>query len=164
MDIIESILSELPDSLLQSSIEENDELKAGFYEFLLQKARNSMYEQLLVENKLSKVKRKVSNKWKELFKEYDGVILPVSSGPAKKLENNDDSLDEATTVLEEHLQIGNFGGFPSITIPDGFINDLPVALNITGNCYDDENVLNIAYHIESMLGYKNQTAKEVNNG
>ncbi len=111
-----------------------------------------------------RVRRLLVDKWKELFKEYDGVILPVSSGPAKKLENNDDSLDEATTVLEEHLQIGNFGGFPSITIPDGFINDLPVALNITGNCYDDENVLNIAYHIESMLGYKNQTAKEVNNG
>ena len=111
-----------------------------------------------------RVRRLLVDKWKELFKEYDGVILPVSSGPAKKLENNDDSLDEATTVLEEHLQIGNFGGFPSITIPDGFINDLPVALNIAGNCYDDENVLNIAYHIESMLGYKNQTAKEVNNG
>ena len=111
-----------------------------------------------------RIRRLVVDAMTNLFKEYDGVILPVSSGPAKKLENNDDSLDEATTVLEEHLQIGNFGGFPSITIPDGFINDLPVALNITGNCYDDENVLNIAYHIESMLGYKNQTAKEVNNG
>ncbi len=75
MDIIESILSELPDSLLQSSIEDNEELKAGFYEFLLQKARNSMYEQLLVENKLSKVKRKVSNKWKELFKVSDDEYI-----------------------------------------------------------------------------------------
>lgn len=111
-----------------------------------------------------RVRRLLVDKWKELFKEYDAVILPVSSGPAKKLENNDDKLDEKTTVLEEHLQIGNFGGFPSITIPDGFINDLPVALNITGNCYDDENILNIAYQIESMLGFKNQIAKEVNNG
>lgn len=110
-----------------------------------------------------RVRRILVDTWKELFKKYDAVILPVGSGPAKSLENIDDTLDEKTTALEEHLQIGNFGGFPSITIPDGFVNDLPVGLNITGNCYDDENVLNIAYNIENMLGYKNQIAKEAGN-
>ena len=70
-------------------------------------------------------------------------------------------IDENTKALEEHLQIGNFGGFPSITIPDGFVNDLPVGVNITGNCYDDANVLNIAYAIESTMPYKGQIAKEV---
>ena len=47
------------------------------------------------------------------------------------------------------------------TIPNGFIDDLPVALNITGNCYDDINVLNIANALESKMPYKNQIAKEV---
>ena len=42
---------------------------------------------------------------------------------------------------------------------DGFIDGLPVALNLTGACYDDANVLNIAYAIENILGYKNQTSK-----
>ena len=69
-------------------------------------------------------------------------------------------LTKETVTLEEHLQIGNFGGFPSITIPDGFINGLPVGLNITGNCYDDINVLNIAYALESAMDYKNQIARE----
>ena len=67
-------------------------------------------------------------------------------------------MDKDTVALEEHLQIGNFGGFPSITIPDGFIDSLPVALNITGARYDDENVLNIAYAIESSMNYQNQIA------
>ena len=70
-------------------------------------------------------------------------------------------MDENTKALEEHLQIGNFGGFPSITIPDGFIDGLPVGVNITGNCYDDANILNIAYAIESTMNYKGQIAKEV---
>lgn len=108
-----------------------------------------------------RVRRLLVDAWKKLFEQYDAVILPVGSGPAKKLENTDDTLDNNTTVLEEHLQVGNFGGFPSITIPDGFINNLPVALNITGNCYDDKNVLNIAFAIENKLGFKNQVAKEV---
>ncbi len=107
-----------------------------------------------------RVRRLLVDEWKELFKKYDGVILPVGSGPAKHLDGSLDMLNENTSVLEEHLQIGNFGGFPSITIPDGFVNRLPVGLNITGNCYDDANVLNIAYAIESSMDYKNQIAKE----
>ena len=107
------------------------------------------------------MRRLLVDTWKELFKTYDAVILPVGSGPAKHLDGSKDILTKDTAALEEHLQIGNFGGFPSITIPDGFIDGLPVALNITGNCYDDENVLNIAYAIESKMNYKNQIAKEV---
>ena len=111
-----------------------------------------------------RVRRLVVDKWKELFKNYDAVILPVGSGPAKLLKGSKDMLDKDTQILEDHLQIGNFGGFPSITIPDGFINNLPVGVNITGNCYDDANVLNIAYALESQMNYKDQIAKEVNNG
>lgn len=107
-----------------------------------------------------RVRRLIVDKMKELFREYDALILPVSSGPAKKLDEDKDVIDAGTNVLEEHLQIGNFGGFPSITIPNGFIETLPVGINITGNCYDDENVLNMAYTLESLLPYRGQIAKE----
>ncbi len=103
-----------------------------------------------------RVRRLLVDEWNKLFEKYDAVILPVGSGHAKKLEGSKDILDESTMALEEHLQVGNFGGFPSITIPDGFINGLPVGLNITGKCYDDVNVLNIANTIEENLGYKGQ--------
>ena len=107
-----------------------------------------------------RVRRLIVDKMKELFREYDALILPVASGTAKKLDEDKDVIDANTNVLEEHLQIGNFGGFPSITIPNGFINSLPVGINITGNCYDDENVLNIAYTLEGLMPYKGQIAKE----
>lgn len=109
-----------------------------------------------------RVRRLIVDKFKELFASYDAFIMPVGSGVAKKFESDKDVLDESELdVLEEHLQIGNFGGFPSITIPDGLIDGLPVGVNITGNCYDDQNVLNIAYALESVMEYKNMTAKEV---
>ena len=108
-----------------------------------------------------RVRRLLVDEWKKLFKKYDAVILPVGTGPAKHLDGSVDILDENTSALEEHLQIGNFGGFPSITIPNGFVSELPVGVNITGNCYDDENVLNIAYALESAMDYKGQIAKEV---
>ena len=105
-----------------------------------------------------RVRRLLVDKWKELFKKYDAVILPVGTGPAKKLDGSSDILTKETQVLEEHMQIGNYGGFPSITIPNGFIDNMPVGVNITGNCYDDENVLNIAYALEGAMPYKNQIA------
>lgn len=111
-----------------------------------------------------RVRRLLVDKWNELFKTFDAVILPVGSGPAKHIDGSIDILDKDTSALEEHLQVGNFGGFPSITIPDGFIDGLPVALNITGKCYDDEIILNIAYAIESTMNYKNQTSGGKNNG
>ena len=108
-----------------------------------------------------RVRRLLVDTWKNLFKEYDAVILPVSSGPAKYIDNNKNKDYTNSHILEEHLNIANFGGFPSITIPNGFINNLPVGVNITGNCYDDSNVVNIAYALESKMNYKNQIAKEV---
>lgn len=104
-----------------------------------------------------RVRRLIVDKVKELFKTYDGLILPVGTGPAKKLDGKT-VVNEEEIALDEHLQIGDFGGFPSITIPNGFVNGLPVGVNITGNCYDDQSVLNIAYALEGAMDYKGQIA------
>lgn len=106
-----------------------------------------------------RARRLIVDEWKKLFEKYDAVILPVGSGPAKYLDDSKNSKISNIEPLEEHLQIGNFGGFPSITIPNGFVNGLPVGVNITGNCYDDVNVLNIAYALEGSMDYKNQIAR-----
>ncbi len=109
----------------------------------------------------ARARRLIVDKMKELFAMYDALILPVSTGPAPLLDKIGDELNEDdTALLEEHLQIGNFGGFPSITIPNGFINNLPVGINITGNCYDDANVLNIAYKLESLMDYKDMVVRD----
>jgi len=96
---------------------------------------------------------------RELFKQYDGMILPCSAKGAPKIDNDAEEI-KTNDILENHMAIGNFGGFPSITIPNGFINNLPIGINITGEIMDDANILNIASKIESVMPYKNQIAKE----
>lgn len=105
-----------------------------------------------------RARRLIVDTIKDKFKDYDGYIMPVGIGPAKYLDDTKNSHDPELEPLDECLQIGNFGGFPSITIPNGFINGLPVGVNITGNCYDDQNVLNIAYALEGTMNYKGQIA------
>ena len=108
-----------------------------------------------------RVRRLIVDKMKELFKKYDAYISPVGVGPAKHLDGSKDVIDNETSVLDEQLQIGNFGGFPSITIPNGFVSKLPVGVNITCDNYLDQQALNIAYALEQEMNYKNQIAKEV---
>lgn len=108
-----------------------------------------------------RVRRLIVDKMNELFESYDGLILPVSSGPAKYIDGSKNELNKEVNLLEEHLQIGNYGGYPSITIPNGFVSNLPVGVNITGKQKDDENILNIAFALESKMDYKDQIAKEV---
>ena len=106
-----------------------------------------------------RVRRMIVNKMNELFKKYDAMIMPVGTGIAPYLDDSKNDVNPEYQVLEESLQIANHGGYPSITIPNGFINDMPVGVNITGKIKDDEKVLNIAYFIESKMNFKNQIAR-----
>lgn len=109
----------------------------------------------------ARVRRLIVDKFKNLFKEYDAFILPVGSGIAPFIEDvNELAKSSELSILENHLVIGNFGGFPSITIPNGFINNMPVGVNITGNCYKDSDVLNIAYALEDKMNYKDMIARD----
>ena len=112
-----------------------------------------------------RIRRILVDKLTELFKEYDGLILPASGAPAPSFdsssENVNDKLSRRYLLLENHMALGNFGGFPSITIPCGMVNNMPIGLSITSGVNKDTTCLNIAYALESKLPYKGQVAKEV---
>ena len=106
-----------------------------------------------------RVRRMIVDKMTEFFKEYDGMIAPCSGGPAPKFEATSEKLSDRYLILENHLAIGNFGGFPSITIPYGFVSDLPVGLNITGRVKEDDIVLGLASKVEEVTGLKDIYSK-----
>ena len=111
-----------------------------------------------------RVRRLVVEKFTELFDKYDALIIPASGTIAPKIEESNNlikEVDPMMEVIENYMCIGNFGGFPSITIPNGFVNNMPIGINLTGAIKDDANVLNIAYTLESNMEYRNQIAKDV---
>ena len=108
-----------------------------------------------------RVRRLITNKMNELFKEFDVMIMPASGKIAPKFENVNEEISGNEQVLENLMAIGNFGGYPSITIPNGIVNEMPIGVNITGNIMKDKDVLNIAYKLESTYDFKGQIAKEV---
>ena len=85
------------------------------------------------------------------LREFNGYVFDEKS----------DKLSDKYLILDNHMVIGNFGGYPSITIPSGFVDNMPVGINITGRIMEDDVVLNIANKIESSMEYANQIAKEM---
>ena len=106
-----------------------------------------------------RVRHMIVDKMNEFFKEYDGMIAPCSGGPASKFDATSEKLSDRYLILENHLAIGNFGGFPSITLPFAFVNDLPVGVNITGRVREDDVVLNMANYVEKITGLKDIYSK-----
>ncbi len=107
----------------------------------------------------ARVRRLITDKINELFTKYDALILPASSKTAPHFGEKSDNLSPEYLVLDNHLIIGNFGGYPSITIPSGTINNMPIAINITSMAKEDAKLLNIAYKVEEILGCSNKIAK-----
>ena len=107
-----------------------------------------------------RVRRMIVDKMNELFKDYDGLIMPSTPDIAPKFGEVSDRLSDEYLILGNHLVIGNFGGFPSISIPSGFVSNMPVSVNITGRAKEDSLVLNIASKIEEVLGCKGMVAKD----
>lgn len=105
-----------------------------------------------------RVRRLIVDRMNELFKDYDGLLMPSAEGIAPLFGSVSDRLSDEYLILGNHLAIGNFGGFPSISIPSGFVNNMPVSVNITGSIKEDAVVLNIANKLEEVLGYKGQVS------
>ena len=75
-------------------------------------------------------------------------------------DEKNDTLSDKYLLFAEHLAIANFGGFPSITIPSGLIDDMPVAVNITCPVMKDDVAFNIANKLEEKIGFTPLSKKE----
>lgn len=106
-----------------------------------------------------RVRRLIVDRFNELFKEYDGYILPSTERIAPRFNEASDKLGDDYLILGNHLIIGNFGGYPSISIPCGFVNNMPIGVTITGRAKEDYLVLNMANKLEEVLGYIGQVSK-----
>jgi len=74
--------------------------------------------------------------------ELDAIIAPTGA-PAWKtdLENGDSYIGGSSSPAA-------WSGYPSITVPMGFIEDLPVGISIFGRAYDEGGLISIAYSYE----------------
>ena len=100
-----------------------------------------------------RIRRMVVNRVNELFEKYDGLLMPNTNTIAPKFGEVSDVMSDDYLLFAENLAIGNFGGYPSITIPSGEVDNMPVAVNITCPIKHDSDAINIAAALEEKIGF-----------
>lgn len=116
---------------------------------------------LFVENqdkifrKAQKVRRLIVNNLKQILDQYDVVIASAAGTIAPHVDESKDShLGADNNVAENHMVLGNFSGYPSITVPTGFSKGMPIAINMSAKAFDEQTLFNIGLAIEEETGLK----------
>lgn len=111
--------------------------------------------------KAQKVRRMIVDEMNVCLKDYDCIIAPASSNiaPLIQADTDQDQLSEEYLISENYMAIGNFSGYPSITVPMGFEEGCPIGVNITCRAWEEVNMFDIAKAIEDITGYKDLKAE-----
>ncbi len=97
-----------------------------------------------------KVRRLIADDFARAFKQVDVLMGPTSPTPAFEIGAKAD--DPITMYLNDIYTIGaNLAGLPAMSIPCGFVGDLPVGLQIIGPHFAEAKLLNVAH------GYQRET-------
>ncbi len=116
--------------------------------------------------KSKKIRRLIFEKMNDIFNEYDAFISPTTSSTPPTLEattNAKSDVSDVYNLADNILLLANFAGTPSITIPMGFVNDLPIGMNINMQFQKDDLCLEFSYHLEQKLDIEKRNLMEVIN-
>jgi aspartyl-tRNA(Asn)/glutamyl-tRNA(Gln) amidotransferase subunit A len=106
-----------------------------------------------------KVRHLLVNRFNEIFLNSDTVILPAGPSVAPKIGTVSNKLSSEYLIADNRLAIGNFGGYPSITVPLGFEDGLPYGVNVTSKPFDEYQMFSFAHEIENFTGLRNVSAR-----
>jgi aspartyl-tRNA(Asn)/glutamyl-tRNA(Gln) amidotransferase subunit A len=106
--------------------------------------------------KAQKVRTLIRREFDAAFEKYDALVTPTSpTVPFKIGERADDPLQ---MYLSDVCTLPvNIAGIPGISIPAGFVQGLPVGLQIIGKSFSEETILNIAYAYQQITDWHKQS-------
>ena len=104
--------------------------------------------------KASKVRNLIKQDFEKAFEKVDVIACPVTPSTAFKIgEKIDNPLD---MYLNDIFTIPlNLSGTCGLSLPVGKDSfNLPVGMQLIGNFFEEEKILNIAYNVEKIVEYK----------
>ena len=120
-------------------------LSAGYYDAYYLKAQ--------------KVRRMIADDFARAFTQTDVLIGPTSPTTAFELGAKVD--DPITMYLNDIYTIGaNLAGVPAMSIPCGFIQELPVGLQLMGPAFSEARLLNAAHCYQRETDWHRRIPKE----
>lgn len=105
--------------------------------------------------KAQKIRRLIANDFSDAFKQVDVIMSPTTPTPAFKVgEKNDDPISMYYSDI--YTIAVNLAGLPGISLPCGFVNELPVGLQIIAPYFGEEKLLNVAHQYQQVTDWHQQ--------
>lgn len=105
--------------------------------------------------KAAKVRTLIIEEFKKAFEKADVIVGPTS--PTVAFGIGERVNDPMQMYLADVFTVQqNIAGLPAVSIPCGFVNGLPVGLQITGKHWDEGKILNVAYAYEQSTDWHKQ--------
>ena len=102
--------------------------------------------------KAQKIRQIISNDFQNVFKNVDIIAGPTTTGVAFKL--NEKLNDPISMYLSDLYTVSvNLAGLPAISVPSGFINKLPVGMQLIGNYFQESLLMNIAHQYQKVTDW-----------
>lgn len=102
-----------------------------------------------------KVRTLVKNDFTEAFKEVDVIAAPTASEVAFKL--GEKTNDPMKMYLADIFMIpAPLAGIPALSVPCGFVDNLPVGLQLIGPYLREEIPLQFGYQYQQLTGWHNE--------
>ena len=116
-------------------------LSAGYYDAYYLKAQ--------------KVRQLISQDFKKAFENVDVIAGPTAPTTAFAIGEKTD--DPITMYLNDIYTIGaNLAGLPGISVPCGFVDGLPVGLQLVGPHFAEEQILACAHQYQQLTDWHQQ--------
>ena len=117
-------------------------LSAGYYDAYYRKAQQ--------------VRRLIKQDFVSAFEKVDIIAGPTSPSPAFKFGDKGD--DPVAMYLEDIYTIAvNLAGLPAMSLPAGTMNNMPVGLQLVGNYFAEQQLLNTAHQFQTVTDWHQQS-------
>lgn len=106
--------------------------------------------------KALQVRAKVREDFDKAFKDVDVILTPTSPSVAWDLGEKFD--DPITMYLADIYTVSvNLAGLPGISLPCGFVDDLPVGLQLIGKPFDEHTLFKTSAYYQSKTDWHRQS-------
>ncbi|KJU76401.1 glutamyl-tRNA amidotransferase [Ectopseudomonas oleovorans] len=108
--------------------------------------------------KAQQIRRLIKNDFVAAFKEVDVILGPTTPNLAWKL--GEKNADPVSAYLEDIYTItANLAGIPGLSMPAGFVDGLPVGVQLLGNYFQEGRLLNVAHQYQQVSDWHKQAPK-----
>jgi aspartyl-tRNA(Asn)/glutamyl-tRNA(Gln) amidotransferase subunit A len=105
--------------------------------------------------KAQKTRTLIRRDFEEAFRDVDALLTPTAPSPAFKRGAH--SGDPLSMYLSDIYTISaNLAGIPGLSVPCGYVDGLPVGLQILGKPFKEDEILAMGNEFESAHNFKNE--------